>query len=403
MLERIPITGSELATYKGMLPEPKGGAKNFAFLVHALSRDDLLIIEPKIKKFLDIEEKRGKGNLVQKMLEGIGIRPFGHCVVRSHGRESHGIFLLIPYFPESFQDRNKIPKIIEIQKQALEIAQKMNAHYVGLGAFNSIVSRNGQILDQAGILPVTSGNSLTAASVEMALLRACKIFGKNPKKSTLCVVGATGSIGRAVCTLLAERFSKLMIVARDEKKLEVLKRNLKTEEEVTLETNLNRAIEKSEIIIFATSSPEPLPINPQVFRPGAIICDVSRPHNISPEIIKARNDIFCFEGGIFDFPGQLSPEAEIILRMGGPNQAFGCLSETMLWALEGENGSRSIGLFLETDTVRFLEELAHYYKFKLAGFRMFDQPIPPEEIKAKKILFRQICQKRFQISPNPSF
>ena len=66
---------------------------------------------------------------------------------------------------------------------------------------------------------------------------------------------------------------------------------------IETEVNIYKAIKNSDIIITATSTPLAI-IDVRILKTGTLICDVSRPKNVSLEAAALRDDILVIEGGI---------------------------------------------------------------------------------------------------------
>ena len=66
-------------------------------------------------------------------------------------------------------------------------------------------------------------------------------------------------------------------------------------------------------------------------KPGAVVCDVSRPFNVHPEVARDRPDVRLIEGGLVRPSVPLPHDS-----LAGPerNVIFACAAETILWALD---------------------------------------------------------------------
>jgi hypothetical protein len=80
------------------------------------------------------------------------------------------------------------------------------------------------------------------------------------------------------------------------------------------------------------------------------------------------------DGGIIDVPGQ--PD---LGRFGlGRGQAYACMAETMLLALEGHLKNTSLGTDLAPEGLRMLSALADRHGFRVAQLRSFGRPLDGE-------------------------
>jgi predicted amino acid dehydrogenase len=108
---------------------------------------------------------------------------------------------------------------------------------------------------------------------------------------------------------------------------------------------------------------------------------VARPRNVSRRIVEQRDDVLVIEGGIVDVPG----DVDFGFNFGfPPGQAYACMSETMILALESRYESYSIGRDISLDNVHEMAQLATKHGFRLSGFRSFERPVPAEEIERVK-------------------
>jgi predicted amino acid dehydrogenase len=385
-----------LGVYDGTLPPSSGGAHNFAFFAHPLSRANALIIEPRVRRFMD-----KPGDLFELMLRSgfakLRLKVTGLATVRAAGRQAHGAFIFVPYLPSDFMDETKRQEILATLLEGSQVAKACGAQYLGMGAFTSIITGNGAWLDrqETNVLPVTSGSAGTAVGVYLAVLKAARRLRLNFQRATLAVVGATGAVGEPSSLRLAKHFGRTLIVARNEGRLAKLQQKLAAigVRSVEMTTDLNVAISQADVVVLATNATDAqaLGLNPQSFRPGTLVVDVSRPHNVSPELIAARPDILCIEGAIFRFKGET--DFHIPLQMGGPHHAFGCLSETMALAMAGVVESKSIGPRTDLETVALVEGHLKRYGFRVADFRMFDQPLAEPNFQAVRLARRQHSTK----------
>src|SRR5262249_27815153 len=123
--------------------------------------------------------------------------------------------------PESVYD-----KLVRISDDAAA----RGADIIGLGAFTKVVGDAGVTVAERSPIPVTTGNSLSAAATlwaariaitKMGLVSRYE-FGKRVK-GTAMVVGANGSIGAVSAKLLAKVATRLILVGPRPDKLLDLK------------------------------------------------------------------------------------------------------------------------------------------------------------------------------------
>ena len=101
-------------------------------------------------------------------------------------------------------------------------------------------------------------------------------------------------------------------------------------------------------------------ITAESLKDGAIVCELSRPFNVSREVRTLRPDVLWIEGGLVRVPG----EPDLGLDLGrGRGIAYACMAETMLLALEHAYRDTSLGTELQVETVRALDALAEEHGF----------------------------------------
>ncbi|MEN6568339.1 MAG: saccharopine dehydrogenase NADP-binding domain-containing protein [Veillonellales bacterium] len=271
-----------------------------------------------------------------------------------------------------------IRKIIKAGK----VAEKLGAKVVGLGSFTSVVGDAGITIAKNLNIAVTTGNSYTVATALEGTREAAKIMGHNLSKANVLVLGATGSIGAACAQILAREVRYLTLAARNEGKLEKLAEQIlrSTGLAVRVTANTKSALKAADIIIAVTSAVDSI-IEPEDLKPGAIVCDVARPRNVSRRVAEVRNDILVIEGGVVEVPGQV----DFGINFGfPPGMAYACMAETMTLALEQRYENFTLGRTLTVKQVETISHLAKKHGFKLSGFRSFERAITPAEIAAIK-------------------
>jgi predicted amino acid dehydrogenase len=263
--------------------------------------------------------------------------------------------------------------------QAGKVAEKLGAKIVGLGAFTSVVGDAGYTIAKNLNIAVTTGNSFTVATAVEGAREAARLMGHNLNNVHVVVLGATGSIGRVCSLLMAGEVKKMTLVARNKKPLEELAENIlyRTGLSVAITSDVKTALKTAQIIIAVTSSVDTI-IGPEDLMPGAVVCDVSRPRNVSRQVAMERDDVLVLEGGVVEVPGDVN----FNLNFGfPPGMAYACMAETMILALEGKYENFSLGRELTIEQVTQISKLAKKHGFKLAGFRSFERAITPQEIE----------------------
>jgi fatty aldehyde-generating acyl-ACP reductase len=146
--------------------------------------------------------------------------------------------------------------------------------------------------------------------------------------------------------------------------------------EVQLSTDLARALPEADVVITVTSAVDAI-IYPQHLKPGAVVCDVARPRDVSVRVARERDDVLVIEGGVVAVPGDVDFGFDFGFP---PRTAYACMSETMMLALEGRIESFTLGKEVSLQQVETMQQLAQKHGFRLAGFRSFEKALSEEEI-----------------------
>lgn len=262
------------------------------------------------------------------------------------------------------------------------LAEKLGAKIVGLGAFTSVVGDAGITVAKNLNIPVTTGNSYTVATAIQGTKKAAEIMGHDIRNCEVVVVGATGSIGKVCAQILAKDCRFLTLVGRNTRKLgEVAEKIMKdTGLSVRVTSNSREAVKRADVIVTVTSSVDSV-INAEDLKPGAVVCDVARPRDVSKEVAEKRDDVLIIEGGVVEVPGNVNFNFDF----GFPKKtSYACMAETMMLALEQRYESFSIGRDLTVEQVEEITQIADKHGFKLAGFRSFERQVKPETIEKIK-------------------
>jgi len=351
----------------------------FCFVIHPLSFDDVSRYEP---------GSAGKGRpIIAKILEWMPAHAAAHVtgVVAPDGRETEGWLVAVPLLPEQLLGLPRDDIYGRIVR-AIEIGAELGAQIAGLGAFTAVIGDGGVTIAERSPIPVTTGNSLTIASGVASLFRAAAEMSIDVERAGVAVIGATGSIGAACVRLIAPRVGRVTLVARNETRLRNFFDEVKAElpSGSSYTTDLRAAVRNAQIILTATSSTQDV-IEPEDVQTGAVICELSLPHDVSRRIASERPDVLVVEGGHMRMPG--TPRMDRLIGHEGqfdfglpPGTALACLSETMVLALEERLEPFTLGRGIELDKIVEIDRLAQRCGFELADMRAFDLAITPEHI-----------------------
>nr|PZN73113.1 MAG: aminotransferase III [Bacillota bacterium] len=412
------------------LPEPGGdpGEARVAFLVHPVDWRNYPEIDESFKVFTTDEIAR-MSDRFNELLE-----PFvaGSCrVTAAGGRRVFVDFVVVPRTADQLMNMPRAQAVAEV-RAALELAKKRGAQLVGLGAYTSVVTRGGLLLKDAGV-PLTTGNSYTVASAVEAMYLAVERLGTRLPEATVAVVGATGSIGRATAILLAEGVGRMVLVGNPDRPEASRRRLLKVAGDIVLHladlireghrfppgtigarlqqlgplsesaggadtgqppespealvqaleeagalwitTDIDGALPQADLVLTATSSADDL-VTPANLKFGAVVCDISRPPNVSRAVKEARPDVLVIDGGVVEVPGRPDLGWNFGFERG---LAYACMAETMILGLMRHFEDTSLGTDLNLPTIRQIRQWAEELGFRLAQLRSFDRPLSESE------------------------
>lgn len=410
----------------------------FAFIIHYPAPEDVVANNPSFRFF----ERRDLFRFLE--WQG-SFREAGVCchmpVLRSRsGATVEGWLIGVPFGAREMMDLPR-EETLGVIKKAVELGKGLGAEIVGLGALSSVVSRGGRAVTGQGVA-ITSGNSFTTLMGVEALLEGARKMRIDFAAAQGAVLGATGSIGRACALLLSQDIAHIVLMGNprhprssknrinslmvemlalayqrrcqgnisglsawldslinsykkinehgsrelekaleraDAGSLESIKGiceglTIRFPLEVSLEHDLS--LPRCDMIIAASSSPD-FVVYSRHLRPGAVICDVARPADVAPEV-RERDDILVLEGGLVSYPEPIAFGPNLGYRDG---VNLGCLSETILLALEGDCRDYSIGSKLSLSTIEYFRSLGEKHGFALAGLMTGNREISDNEIE----------------------
>lgn len=278
------------------------------------------------------------------------------------GREITGAMLISP--PTTLQMLQN-PRLAKKRVyQTAKLAEKMGAQLAGLGAFTSIVTKDGKDLLGKVKIGITTGNPHSAAIAVQNILLASILTNLSLPSSTVAIVGGAGSVGSACARLLARLVSRLILVDIKREELRKVLHSLDGQPCQLEGTAGIESIKKADVIIVATNNPHTL-ISAEHLKPGAIVIDAAQPKNVSEKIPLQRPDVLVIESAIVQTPSGVNCNFDLGL---GAGEALGCLSETMILTAVGRRGHYSLG---KADPKQAAETLAEGRNlgFRLAYFR----------------------------------
>ena len=247
--------------------------------------------------------------------------------------------------------------------ETVQLAEKMGATIAGLGAFTSIVTKDGRDLDGKVRLGLTTGNPHSAAIAVQNVLHAAALTNLSLPHATAAIVGGAGSVGSACAKLLARLVANLLIVDIKKDALQNLVRQLADQPAIVEGVAELDRVRDADIVIAATNNPHIL-LTASHLKPGAIVIDAAQPKNVSEDIPRQRPDVVVIESAVVQTP-DINVNFDLDLA---PGEALGCLSETMILTAIGWTGHYSLGKADPSQAAHIISA-GRALGFRLARFR----------------------------------
>lgn len=340
----------------------------WAFVIHPLSTEYFHNIEP----LGAIAKLPGTMGVVEKAAAYMPPFVYSHVtgVVSPTGAETEGWLITVGGTPKELLAHSPeftYAKLLD----AAEIARKLGAQILGLGAFTKVVGDAGITVAKRAPLPVTTGNSYSASGALWAAHDALRRLGladtdeAGRLRGKAMVVGATGAIGSVCARLLAYACDELYLVSPETAKLLALKKDIESENPravIRAAGKPGKHLADMDMIVTATSAAGHKVLDIMSVKPGCVITDVARPLDLSAEDVAKRPDVLVIESGEIELPGDV--------KMGDiglpPGVAYACLAETIVLALEGRFETFTVGRNIEWGKVKEIYRLGLKHGMKLA-------------------------------------
>lgn len=356
----------------------------FAFIVHPLS-SKMIFRHPWLKPVKNFSQELGPTvENIATHLPGYFYGKMKGIKSEFDGTEVEGLIYMVVETPRKLMEKDPEKVYQKLGKLCVE-AKRSGAKLIGLGAFTKIVGDAGVTVDKRSPIPVTTGNSLSACSTLWAAKFAVDKMNLVEKvdgvyQGTVMVVGATGSIGAVSAKVLAQQWSHVVLVAPRAYKLLELKEDilsLHPKASIQISTSAAASLADCDLVVTTTSArgEKVLPID--LVKPGAVICDVSRPFDISEEDALSRPDVLVIASGEVILPGQV--EFQLDMGLEG-NIVYACLAETALLALDGKFESFTLSRNINFEKVMEIDRLAKKHGVRLSCIMGHNGFITDEEI-----------------------
>jgi fatty aldehyde-generating acyl-ACP reductase len=350
---------------------------NFAFMIHPIDpKRDVERKFPLLGRYLPVSAI----NFLSRFFPPIYISHITGIRSPSTGKEIEGWFVACPLTPARMME---LPTPVVYNKivQTGHMAEELGAQLLGLGAFTSVVGDAGLTIASRLSIPVTTGDSYTVAVAVQAVREAARRMDISLLRATAAVIGATGAIGRVCAQLLAPDVARLILIGRRMSALEEVAALARQSRNAQIETTTEiETIRQADLVLTVTSAVGTI-IDAHHLKTGAVVCDVSRPRDVSRQVVEERDDVLVIEGGMVEVPG----EVDFAFDFGfPPRMAYACMAETMTLALEGRYESYTVGRNITIEQVIEIERLAEKHGFRLGEFRSFERAVTDEQIERIK-------------------
>lgn len=374
------IQGAEL---EPRLLWPRGHRRKsrFAFVIHPLSTEYFKNVEP-LGLLTNIP---GMTQMVEKTVAYMPPFVYSHVtgIVSDTGDAAEGWLITVGGTPKQMLAH---PPEFTYSRllDAAELSRRLGAQIMGLGAFTKVVGDAGVTVAKQATLPVTTGNSYSAAGALWAAGEAVRRLGiaevddDGTIHGKAMVVGASGAIGSACARLLALASDELFLVSPETAKLLQLKEEIERDNPravVHVATNPSAALPDMDVIVTATSAAGHKVLDIMRVKPGCVITDVARPLDMSAEDVARRPDILVIESGEVELPGEVRMK-----DIGLPDRTvYACLAETIVLALEGRYENFTVGRNLSWPKVKEIYRLGLRHGMKLATISGVNGPYTDED------------------------
>lgn len=367
LLDRIVSSGLAPRILRPNGPRRKS---RFAFVIHPLSQDFFRNVEP-----LATVVRHAPPVVLDVVEKAVAYLPpftYGHVtgIKSPTGAEAEGWLISVGGTPKELMSHS--PEFTyDRLLAAAETARKHGAQVMGLGAFTKVVGDAGLTVSRRSPLPITTGNSYSAAGALWAAHDAIVRLGlvehdsEGRIRAKAMVVGATGSIGSVCARLLALTCDELWLVSPESAKLLALKHEIEESgprATIHVAATADPHLHDVDVVVTATSGAGKRVLDIMKVKPGCVITDVARPLDLSAEDVAKRPDVLVIESGEIELPGDVS------MRSIGlpPGVAYACLAETIVLALEGRYETFTVGREIDWEKVKEIYKLGLKHGMRLA-------------------------------------
>ena len=365
----------------------------FAFVIHPLSQEYFTKVEP-LRSIAAVAPGQVMG-VVETAMAYAPPFVYSHVtgITSPTGDEAEGWLITVGGTPKELMAHS--PEFTYARLlSAAETAKKLGAQIMGLGAFTKVVGDAGVTVARKAPLPITTGNSYSAAGALWAAQDALRkldlleVDGQGRMHGKAMVVGATGAIGSVCARLLALASDELWLVSPESAKLLTLQHEIERENPratVHSAATPERHLAEMDLVVTATSGAGKRVLDIRAVKPGCVITDVARPLDLSREEVESRPDVLVIESGEIRLPGEVRMK-DIGLP---PGVAYACLAETVALALEGRYENFTVGRNIEWEKVKEIYRIGLKHGMQLAAIAGVDGVFSEDDIARVRALAQQ--------------
>jgi acetylornithine/succinyldiaminopimelate/putrescine aminotransferase/predicted amino acid dehydrogenase len=356
------ISAGSVAGRPDVQQEPRTPAR-VGFIGHLLLDEHVTMVDPSYRAF-GADRLEEYLDRTARVVEPI---VFDRIHVRSRtGQEVHLSFVGLGLTSRQFaraREQGGSRWITEKIETAVQVAKAAGCRVVGFGGYTSIVTGNCRRVRTNGVA-LTTGNSLTVGMGVAALREAARAQGIDVKASRLAVLGAAGNIASTYAVLMAPEVREVVLIVRNLRSPKIAPivaavREASPQRAVRVVDDL-AAMADCPLIVAASNTPEPL-IHPEHVGPGpVVICDISLPSDVAPEVVPERPDVLVVTGGVVRLPQDDDFSIGGVPLPGG--HVFACMAETLLMGLEQTWEHGSVGS-VTAESVRHAMAMAEKHGF----------------------------------------
>lgn len=279
----------------------------------------------------------------------------------ANGTPTTGAMLISPLTTEQMIRNPRVAR--QRVLETVRLAEKMGAKIAGLGAFTSIITRDGQEIKEKVHLGLTTGNAQSAAIAVQNVLHAAALTNLSLPHGIVAIVGGAGSVGSTCANILARFVGTLFLIDIKKEELQSLVAQLGDQPAAIKGMTTLDQIHEADVVIAATNNPHIL-VTAQHLKAGAIVIDAAQPKNVSESVPLERPDVLVIESAVVRTP---NVDVHFDLDLGA-DEALGCLSETMILTAIGWTGHYSLGKANPSQTAH-ITAVGRSLGFRLAPFR----------------------------------